>query len=258
MENLINKVFKQNCGDSIFVLEKTNTKAKNGNYFYKCRFLEYPCEVLALKQNILEGRVANLLYPSLFGIAYLGIGKYNRKNYKCIYNNWYSILNRCYNISCTNYIRYGARNITICDSWLNFQNFAAWYEENSKWNIFGYKLELDKDILFNIYHSENKIYSPSTCLLIPSELNCFLAGDNLGCGVFLKSNNKYQVEIKYNKKLEYLGVFNNFKEAKQIYSNKKYEFWIQEIEKFDLPNNLREILLKYDFSWYWNYEKNIL
>lgn len=56
----IGKEFKQNCGDSLKVIEKTNNKSGN-NFYYKCKFLKYPnCEILALKSAILKGSVENI------------------------------------------------------------------------------------------------------------------------------------------------------------------------------------------------------
>lgn len=54
------------------------------------------------------------------------------------------------------------RNVTICDEWLLFSNFANWafaeYKEG---------LTIDKDILA----VSNKIYSPETCCFVPHYIN---------------------------------------------------------------------------------------
>ena len=98
---------------------------------------------------------------------------------------------------------------------------------------------------------EVKIYSPETCLLIPMELNSYLAGDNKKTGIYLTKSRKYQSKIRKNNISYTLGTFDTFKEAKEVYAKKKQEFWLEEINKYNLPNDLKEILLKYDFSWYW-------
>ena len=245
--NFIGSIWKQNCGDELKVLEKTDKQDNRKNYLYRCQFLNYPCEVLALKHRILNKNIQNYLVPSVVGKGYLGIGKYNFSNYKDIYTIWHNILLRCYDIKNREYKRYGAKGITVCEEWLNFQNFAAWYEEQSKWNINNYKLEVDKDILCNINHLETKIYSPETCLLIPSELNCFLSGDNKNTGVHLRKTLKYQSYIGFNNKQIYLGTFDTFEEAKQVYAEKKQEFWLEEINKFNLLSKLKDTLKQYNF-----------
>lgn len=241
IDNLLNKYFPtNNCGE-IFVFEKIKFNDKKS--FYKCRFLEYPYEVLALKQNILKGQVANPMYPSIYNKGFIGVGKYNSSNIS--YLIWKHILSRCYNLKDNIYNNYGAQGTNVCEEWFNFQNFATWYEEQSKLDI-NCPLEIDKDILANINHSKIKEYSPDTCLLIPNGLNSFLAGDNLKSGI-IKRNNKYQVKISRNKIQIYLGTFDTFEEAKQIYAKKKYEFWLEEINKFNLPIELKNILSKYKF-----------
>ena len=55
--DIINKNFPQNCGDSLFVIEKTNIKKQN--YLYRCQFQKYPYEVLEIKDHILRGVVNN-------------------------------------------------------------------------------------------------------------------------------------------------------------------------------------------------------
>lgn len=41
------------------------------------------------------------------------------------YGIWNAMRNRCYNPSSIRYHRYGGRGITICERWLNFENFLA-------------------------------------------------------------------------------------------------------------------------------------
>lgn len=250
--NFIGSVWKQNCDDELKVLEKTDKKQGTA-YLYRCQFQKYPCEILAQKSDIEKGKVANYLYPSIFNKGYMGIGKYNYKKYKGVYKIWYNILSRCYKLISVNYIRYGAKGVIVCDEWLNFQNFCQWYLDNSKWNINNYILEVDKDILLYTNHLKIKIYSPDTCLLIPMELNSYLAGDCLECGIENR-NNKFRARICLNKKQIALGTFNTFKEAKEVYAKEKKKYWFEEVNKFKLPNYLKETLLKYDFSWSWIWE----
>lgn len=251
-ENFMSKIYPQKCGDDLKVLEKTDIKTDNSsNYLYKCQFQKYPCEILARKIHILNGHIFNPMKPSYANIGFQGIGKYSFSLNKKISSVWKNILDRCYRNEDKRYKFYGAKGITVCEEWLNFQNFAAWYEEYSSWNINNYKLELDKDILSNINHLETKIYSPNTCLLIPSDLNCFLLGDNLNCGLKQNKNDTYYVAIKDKDIIHRYGSFNTFKEAKEIYAKEKYKIWKELVNKYNLPNNLKETLLKYDFSWSW-------
>ena len=59
----IEKIWPQNCGDSLKILRKTNKKDIKGNYYFECEFLKYSYKVLALKKCILNGKVDNLSIP---------------------------------------------------------------------------------------------------------------------------------------------------------------------------------------------------
>ena len=60
-KDFINREFPQNCGDSLFVIEKTNIKNKNNHYLFRCYFKKYFYEVLKTKDEILKGKVSNPL-----------------------------------------------------------------------------------------------------------------------------------------------------------------------------------------------------
>lgn len=241
----IDHIYPQNCGDSLKVISKIDKK-------YKCKFLKYPCEVIAQKSHITRGGVNNPYIPSICFKGFLGNGKYSQSNNQHYYKIWSSLLKRCYEKNDNSFKSYGAKGVIVDSNWFDFQNFCDWYENNEKWNK-EYYLELDKDILYNINHLETKIYSPETCLLIPSELNCFLAGDNVLSGISVKLDDN--LNIKYNVsfiqkgiKYEYLN-YSTFKEAKEVYAQEKYKIWKELIKNYNLPKELKEILLSYDFSW---------
>ena len=58
-ENIINKIFLQNCGDSLLVLEKTNQKDKSNSFLYRCQFQKYPYEVFKSSKEIKGKHVLN-------------------------------------------------------------------------------------------------------------------------------------------------------------------------------------------------------
>lgn len=82
------------------------------------------------------------------------------------------MLTRCYssNFLCKNVTYVGCY---VCDEWEDFKNFNIWYskfrhpEGDSSW-------DLDKDLL---QQYNNKVYSPETCSLIPSDLNRLIVGE---------------------------------------------------------------------------------
>jgi hypothetical protein len=114
--------------------------------------------------QIKNGQVKNPFHPSVYGVGFVGVGNYvahiKRKPTKS-YGTWIGMLRRCY--SEKSLIRRPTyKNVSVCEKWLNFQNFAQWFEENY---IEG--LDLDKDLL----SGNNKIYSPETCCFLSNEEN---------------------------------------------------------------------------------------
>ena len=114
------------------------------------------------------GTIKNRDKPSVYDVADIGVGDYkvygNGKVLKR-YTTWHGIIERCYSK------RYKEKKnsyegMTVCKEWLNYQNFSKWYDENY-YEVEGERVELDKDILIR----GNKIYSPDTCVFVPSSIN---------------------------------------------------------------------------------------
>jgi hypothetical protein len=157
-------------------------------------------------QKFCNGHEKNPYSKSVYGVGYFGEGKYKSEvkgNKQKQYISWTCMLFRCYDkigrIQNPTY-----NDVTVCDEWLNYQTFAQWYTDNY-YEIKGERMEIDKDILIK----GNKIYSPSTCCIVPHNINLlFIKNDrlrgNLPIGVnYHKNENKYIaqchiLESKYN------------------------------------------------------------
>ena len=240
------KIYKTKNNLSFKVISYIGKSKDLKEEFYKIKFLDFDLLKVVTKSQIKTGAISNYLNASIYGVGYLGVGNYSEVDNKKVYHKWLMILSRCYNKNDIRYKIIGAKGIIICDEWKCFQNFAAWYysiTNNLNW-------EVDKDILFNVNHLKQKIYSPETCLLIPSGLNCFIAGDCLECGVYNRKDNKLNpFTARYNNKS--LGCYKTFKEAKQVYAEYKYTLWLKELNKFknELSKEILELCKKYNFYW---------
>jgi len=124
----------------------------------------------AAANRIRVGNVKDPLYPSVHGVGCFGIGDYrafttDTKKSTKQYKTWIGMLERCYSEKChkkfPSYI-----DCTVCEEWLNYQNFAAWFDKNY---IEGF--ELDKDIISD----GNKIYSPEMCKFVSKKDNIIKA-----------------------------------------------------------------------------------
>lgn len=69
-----------------------------------------------------------------------------------IYNSWYKMVSRCTNTKNKDWRYYGGRGITVCDSWLSYDNFYEWAMAN------GYNDTLTIDRI-----DVNGNYEPSNC-----------------------------------------------------------------------------------------------
>lgn len=161
------------------------------------------------------------------GVAYNSRGKYKSKENKRpthAYSVWRSMLRRCYGPK--RHIEHPAYNgCTVSKEWHDFQDFAEWFYNH---DFYGMGYQLDKDLLVK----GNKVYSPATCCLIPSELNTMLVDSAAARGKhpqglsFYKlkgsSKGKYKVNIRLGgNKQEYLGYYDCKHEAYRVYKAAK-------------------------------------
>lgn len=209
----------------------------------------------ATYQKFKDGGVKCPCERSVYGVGYFGNGEYkaweNGKNTR-IYNTWYDMLKRCYD---KEYHKKQPtyKNCTVCDEWLNFQNFARWYEENY-YEIEGEVMCLDKDILFK----GNKIYSTDTCIFVPQTINKLFTkrqndrGDSaIGTSPV---DGKYMVRCHMinpktgKSKRKYLGIYDTQEKAFEIYKyyKEKNIKMVADYFREQIPDKLYDALYNYE------------
>lgn len=205
-------------------------------------------------QNLRKGEFKSPFTPSVYGVGYIGVGKYKPKeNGKTTdaYKDWYCMLQRGYSeLEKQKHNTY--KDITVNSELFCFQDFCKWREQNY-YEIDGETMELDKDILFK----GNKEYSFNTMIYVPHRINSlFIKSDvirgDLPIGVDCdKRRNKYRARCKIgNNKTKYLGYYNTPEEAFQAYKEFK-EAYIKEVAdeyKNVIPKRL------YDAMYIWEVE----
>ena len=219
---------------------------------------EYKVKAQTTYQNFKKGEVKNPYDKTVYGVGYIGVGKYKSREKDGertgAYKTWVRMLQRCYDPYYIN--RYPTYiDCYVCELWHCFQNFAKWYEKEM-YECNGEEMHLDKDILIK----RNKIYSPETCIIIPQRINVlFVKRDKMrgeypigvsyhkasgklqaGCNVFENGKRKYK----------YLGSFSPNKPFQAFYAYKQFkENYIKQVadEYKDLiPQKLYEALYKYE------------
>ena len=218
----------QKCGELAFIIEYVNSQDitvqfKRTGEIVKCNY-----------SNFVRGNIKSHFTPTVYGVGVTGVEPSRDENgekidsYKC----WCRMLSRCYSAKLQEkYQTY--KGCYVCDNWLYYPNFKKWYDENY-YEIDSKTSHLDKDILIK----GNKIYSPATCIFVPSFINAlFIKSQNsrgkLPIGVsYHKDSKKYIAQLGVSKDgkstVKHLGCFNTINEAFEVYKQAK-EDYIKEV-----------------------------
>ena len=152
-------------------------------------------------QQVRTGKIIDHYQPRILGVACLGnmydkisINEYN----KACYSRWVGIIKRCYDINNATFNYCGGKGITVCLRWLCFeyfyndlptlQNYNLWVNDMNSY-------QLDKDTLQQNIPIENRVFSPQTCLFIPSTNNNYTNNKSGYTGVtYDEKSNTYRVQ----------------------------------------------------------------
>ncbi len=197
--------------------------------------------------NFVNRSIMNPYDKNIFGVAFIGSGKYNSKNES--FYVWYNMISRCYNDK-RNIKNQSYENCTVDIVWHNFQNFAEWYD-NNKYNC-NETLMLDKDIRY----SGNTTYSPDNCMLVPKTINLLFVNSKgkgeLPVGItYSKNKQAYEVFIAQTalskSKTKYLGTYYDLDKAKECYAFYKSQYIREVLNQYKdvLPNKIFETIYNY-------------
>ena len=220
MKNRVGEISKNKYGTKMEII------SYNGHNDITIRFLdEYKSEVHTVYQNFRNGSVKNPYDKTVYGIGYLGVGKYKVIDEKTgtdtRYETWRVLLARCYVEKHRKlFVKYD--NCYVCEEWLNYQKFSEWYENNF-YRVGTERMQIDKDILV----AGNQLYSPKTCIIVPQSINLIFTkhkktvDPDLPTGIkrYHMSNGGCKYQATYRGK--YLGVFNELKCAIDCYNSAK-------------------------------------
>lgn len=177
------QIFNTNDGSVL-----TITKYVNYNEVHYQFLDQFKYSGATTLQNIRKGQVRNPYAPNELG-GYLGEEVVYRTNeYGWLQNIWYQILTRIsgkredYAKTAKAYLNVAAyRDIKFDPSWYCYSSFANWYMINFEPLNKCTEYQVDKDLLYPYYSTltqGKKCYSPSTCVLLPKEINIGIAQFN--------------------------------------------------------------------------------
>ena len=224
-KNLGKEFETNNCG-KCFIVGYKNSKEVT------VMFYEPMYTTQCTMQNLRMGRVVNPFYPTVCDIGYKGLGSFNCVTHKKAYFLWVNVLTRItenfYKERSSSY-----KDVTVCEEWLNFQNFAEWCYSQKFFNAkddAGNLYHIDKDIL----HKGNKVYCPKYCTFVPPYINTLVLNrkskrGNHPVGVsFDRKNSKFRASVNFQTCTKNLGRFTTEKEAFLAYKKAK-ESYIKDV-----------------------------
>lgn len=193
------------------------------------------------------GNIKDEYNRNIFGVGFIGEGGYSSDTRH--YKTWWGMLGRCYDLK-TQEKQPTYVGCTICEEWHNFQNFAKWYDKNY-YEIQNEVICLDKDILIK----GNKIYSPETCVFVPSAINSLFTKGNsrrgdlpIGVNIYDYDKTKYRARCRNRDKMVGLGMYDHIIDAFNAYKRYK-ENLIKEIAnkyKNKIPQKLYDSMCRYE------------
>lgn len=196
------------------------------------KFISTGNSVLCSAKEVKSGSIKNVLQKSVYGVGCFGEGKYKAKvggKFTPEYQVWIGMMTRVYeprsHVSHPTYSK-----ASVCNGWLNFQNFATWCQTQQGFNTAepnGRAHHLDKDVLI----PNNLEYGPEACCFITHQVNIALKGrqldktTDLPCGVYWhKAANSYVAQIQKESLQYHLGCFPSVDSARQAYRKEKREY----------------------------------
>ena len=249
-KDCVGKVYKSKLSGDFKIVKYNDAKD------VEIQFLKTGFEMTVELGSIKNGSVKDPYIPSVFGVGMLGTkypsreGDRNTKEYML----WVDMLRRCYSDD------FKKRYPTYegCEVSNNFKSYEYFYEWCNEQVGFGNDgngnpFHLDKDLLVK----GNKVYSETTCVFLPQEINTLLIkstatrGKHL-IGVYWSNTNKaFVAQVGKNKgKQEYLGCFKTEIEAFNAYKQAKESFIKEQAEKRkgQIDERVYKALMNYEVS----------
>lgn len=247
--NRVGEVSHTKHGTPAIIIEYKNNKEVLVEFQDKYKYRYYTSYT-----NFKNGKLTNPYECRNGGIGFIGVGQYNSKDHKLAYYKWKAMLSRC--IKAEEELDYSEKSYaecTVCEEWLNFQNFAHWFY-SELYDTYEEPICIDKDILIH----NNKLYSPSTCLLVPQRINLLFVkeksrrGNSVIGSYYRQDKNKFCCILATNDghgdKKKYLGLYDSEIDAFYMYKKEKEKYIKEVADRYKnlIPTKVYDALYKYE------------
>ena len=227
-KDCVGKICKSKLSGDFKILKYSN------NRNVEVQFLKTGYEATVELVQVKRGNVKDPYSQSVYGVGILGtkypstINGIHTKEYKL----WQNMLVRCYSDS-SKKRRPTYEGCEVSDNFKNYEYFYEWCHKqigfsNQDWH-------LDKDLLAK----GNKVYSETTCVFLPNEINSLLTKRTALRGEYLigvswdKRGMAFISRVRKNTgKSEYLGSFNTELEAFNAYKVAKEAFIKEQANRY--------------------------
>lgn len=144
--------------------------------------------------------------------------------FKILKGRWKGMMDRCYNPNNYKYGEYGGAGVTVCELWQTLEGYV-----NSIPSVRNYELfynnpenyQLDKDYLQQNIPTNQRVYSPETCIFLSNIDNANLSMkekyDDSYYGI-KEENGNYQVKFSVNGTRYIFGTYSNLQAAVNEYN----------------------------------------
>ena len=206
----------------------------NDSYNVDVQFLKTGYETVAHLGSIRKGEVKDRYLSSVCGVGILGTKYPSRVNGVKTkeYVLWKGMLERCYSDT-SKKKKPTYEGCEVSDKFKSYEYFYEWCHKQIGFNNKDWHLDKDLSI------KGNKVYSESTCVFIPQEINSLLVksdkirGEHLIGVSWHNASKAFEARVSKNKgKQEHLGYFNTEIEAFNAYKIAKESFIKEQAEKW--------------------------
>ena len=231
-KDCVGKVCKSKSSGDFKILKYNN--ARN----VEIQFSQTGYETTVQLTNIKSGIIKDPYSPSVYGVGILGtkylstVNGVRTKEYAL----WMDMLRRCYSDT------YKKKNQTyidceVSDKFKSYEYFYEWCNKQIGFSVDGNgnQFQLDKDLLIKA----NRVYSESTCVFLPKEINSVLTkctasrGEHLIGVCWHNASKSFIARARKNKgKSESLGYFKTEIEAFNAYKVAKESFIKEQANKW--------------------------